>query len=386
MTNLPKAALFLSTALAVGFGLQPAAADNIRVSTTVAETSNWVAAARKFKELVEERSDHTVEVFPSGVLVGGNDRVELEMAQAGAVDIIMKSTPWLSQISSDFMVIAMPWIFPDADTAMAVMDGPVGERLSEKLAGAGVEPLGWGSGSFFQLYSNPGPIETPEDIAGVKIRTPGLDLYLDSWTAIGAVPVAMSFAEVFTALQAGAIDGGISPIPLIYTSRFFEVSKNIAKINFSFEAVGMLGSTAALARFSDEDKEMIRMAAHDAMVFQRELAASEEAELAAKMEAEGVTITVPSPEALDAFKAKVAPVFDSGPPPDIQCERPGMCIFGEDGRVRVEVSRISIRPMKLRTSSEDELKDWAEPAGASAAARTSAEAAILKRNMGGSLS
>ena len=187
MTNLPKAALFLSTALAVGFGLQPAAADNIRVSTTVAETSNWVAAARKFKELVEERSDHTVEVFPSGVLVGGNDRVELEMAQAGAVDIIMKSTPWLSQISSDFMVIAMPWIFPDADTAMAVMDGPVGERLSEKLAGAGVEPLGWGSGSFFQLYSNPGPIETPEDIAGVKIRTPGLDLYLDSWLAIEAV-------------------------------------------------------------------------------------------------------------------------------------------------------------------------------------------------------
>ena len=174
-----------------------------------------------------------------------------------------------------------------------------------------MEPLGWGSGSFFQLYSNPGPIETPEDIAGVKIRTPGLDLYLDSWTAIGAVPVAMSFAEVFTALQAGAIDGGISPIPLIYTSRFFEVSKNIAKINFSFEAVGMLGSTAALARFSDEDKEMIRTAAHDAMVFQRELAASEEAELAAKMEAEGVTITVPSPEALDAFKAKVAPVFDS---------------------------------------------------------------------------
>lgn len=311
MTFIPKSALFLSTALAVGLSLQPAAADNIRVSTTVAETSNWVAAARKFKELVEERSEHTVEVFPSGVLVGGNDRVELEMAQAGAVDIIMKSTPWLSQISGDFMVVAMPWIFPDADTAMEVMDGPVGDRLSEKLAVAGVEPLGWGSGSFFQLYSNPGPIETPEDISGVKIRTPGLDLYLDSWTAIGAVPVAMSFAEVFTALQSGAIDGGISPIPLIYASRFFEVSKNITKIDYSFEAVGMLGSTAALARFSDEDKEMIRGAAHDAMVYQRELAASEEADLAAKMEAEGVTIHVPSPEALDAFMAKVAPVFDT---------------------------------------------------------------------------
>lgn len=72
-----------------------ALADTIRLSTTVAETSNWVAAANRFKELVEERSGgaHKVEVYPSGTLVGGNDRVELEMAQAGAVDIIMKSTP-----------------------------------------------------------------------------------------------------------------------------------------------------------------------------------------------------------------------------------------------------------------------------------------------------
>jgi TRAP-type transport system periplasmic protein len=290
----------------------PADADTIRLSTTVAETSNWVDAANRFKELVAERSggEHTVEVYPSGVLVSGNDRVELEMAQAGAVDVIMKSTPWLSQINGEFMVIAMPWIFPDADTAMAVMDGPVGTRLSQALAASGVEPMGWGSGSFFQLYTNSGPIKTPADIADVKIRTPGLDLYLDSWTALGAVPVAMNFAEVFTALQSGAIDGGISPIPLIYASRFFEVSKHIAVVNFTFEAVGMLGSTAALARFSQEDRDMIRQAAYDAMLYQRELAAAVESDLAAKMEAEGVLIQTPSPEALAEFKAKVAPVSE----------------------------------------------------------------------------
>lgn len=307
-TTLKAALLMSGMTLAAG----GAAADTIRLSTTVAETSNWVAAANRFKELVAERSGgaHVVEVYPSGVLVGGNDRVELEMAQAGAVDIIMKSTPWLSQINPDFMVIAMPWIFPDANAAMAVMDGPVGARLSAGLAQAGVEPLAWGSGSFFQLYSNPGPIATPDDIAGVKIRTPGLGLYLDAWSAVGAVPVSMSFAEVFTALQAGAIDGGISPIPLIYASRFFEVSKNIAEINFSFEAVGMLASTAAMARFSPEDRAMIAEAARDAMIFQRAVAAEQEGDLAARMTAEGVTIQTPSPEALAAFKARVAPVYE----------------------------------------------------------------------------
>lgn len=311
MINLSKliSIAILTGSLGVGGAVY---ADTIRLSTTVADTSNWVAAANKFKELVEERSNgaHSVEVYPSGVLVGGNDRVELEMAQAGAVDIIMKSTPWLSQINGDFMVVSMPWIFPDAETAMAVMDGAVGQRLSANLKATGIEPLGWGSGSFFQLYTNPGPINTVEDIKGVKIRTPGLDLYLDSWSALGSIPVAMSFAEVFTALQAGAIDGGISPIPLIYASRFFEVSKNIAEINFSFEAIGMLGSTAALARFSAEDQDLIRKAGYDAMVYQRELAASQEAELADKMRADGVTIQTPSPEALAEFKALVAPVYD----------------------------------------------------------------------------
>lgn len=134
MKHLPIARSLLSAGVVAGLLMgSNAMADTIRLSTTVSETSNWVAAANKFKELVDERSEgaHTVEVYPGGVLVSGNDRVELEMAQAGAVDVIMKSTPWLSQINPKFMVVSMPWIFPDAEAAMAVMDGVVGQRLSD---------------------------------------------------------------------------------------------------------------------------------------------------------------------------------------------------------------------------------------------------------------
>ncbi|MFC6671608.1 TRAP transporter substrate-binding protein [Marinobacterium aestuariivivens] len=303
--------LLVSAVMTAGLVAGTSSADTIRLSTTVSDSSNWVKAANKFKELVEARSEgeHKVEVYANGTLVSGNDRVELEMAQAGAVDIIMKSTPWLSQLNPDFIVVSMPWIFPDTDAAMAVMDGPVGDKLSAKLESQGIRALAWGSGSFFQLYTNPGPIETVDDIAGVKIRTPGLELYLNSWSSIGSVPVAMSFAEVFSALQAGAIDGGISPIPLIYSSRFYEVSKNISMVNFSFEAIGMLASNVFWARLSDDDKALVAQAAKDAMIHQREVAASEETELARVMEASGVSIHTPSEEALAGFKAKVAPVY-----------------------------------------------------------------------------
>ena len=103
-----------------------AIAATIKISTTVPETSNWMVAANKFKEIVEAKTAHKVQVYPNGVLVSGNDRVELEMAQAGAIDIIMKTTIWLSQLNQDFLVTAMPWIFPNAEVAMKVMDGPTG--------------------------------------------------------------------------------------------------------------------------------------------------------------------------------------------------------------------------------------------------------------------
>jgi TRAP-type C4-dicarboxylate transport system substrate-binding protein len=159
------------------------------------------------------------------------------------------------------------------------------------------------------LYSNKGPIKTPADIAGVKVRTPGLALYLDSWKAVGAVPVALNFAEVFSSLQAGAIDGGISPIPLIYSSRFFEVSKNISLVNFSFEAVGLLASDVFWSRLSEEDRTMIRQAAVEAMNYQRTVAATEEQNQKKQMTDAGVAIYEPTAAELGEFRAKAEAVL-----------------------------------------------------------------------------
>lgn len=289
----------------------PAMAVKIKVATNVADSSNWVQGAKKFKEVLERESGgrHQVEIHPNGVLSGRNDRVELEMAQAGAVEIIMKTTPWLAQLHPDFMVMSMPWLFPDAKTAMAVMDGPIGEQLNKHLQARKLHALGWGSGSFFQLYTNKGPIRTADDVKAVKIRTPGLNLYLDSWKAIGATPVAMNFAEVFSALQAGAIDGGISPIPLIYSSRFYEVSKNVSVLNFSFEAVGFIASDAFWSKLPDADKALVRKAAIEGMAHQRKVADEEEADLVKKMQATGVNVYKPTAAELNSFKTRLVPVL-----------------------------------------------------------------------------
>lgn len=286
-------------------------ADTIKISTTVPDTSNWLVAANTFKEIVEENTDHTVDIYPNGTLVTGNDRVELEMAQAGAVEIIMKTTIWLSQLKPEFLVTAMPWMFPDAEVAMSVMDGPVGQDLSKSLNDVGLEALAWGDGGFFQLYSKGETVQSPEGIQGVKIRVPGNPIFVKSWEAVGAVPTPISFAEIFSALQSGAIDGGVATTPLIYAKRFYEVAPKISMINFSFESVGMIANTGFLSGLSAEDQTIIREAALEGMKKQRAAAAAEDSGYLSQMTEAGADIYVPTEAELNRFKEIAAPVYDS---------------------------------------------------------------------------
>jgi tripartite ATP-independent transporter DctP family solute receptor len=285
-------------------------ADTFKISTTVPETSNWMVAAEKFKEIVEAKTSHKVEIYPNGVLVSGNDRVELEMAQAGAIDIIMKTTIWLSQLNQDFLVTAMPWMFPNAEVAMKVMDGPTGQQLSNSLTKVGLQALAWGDGGFFQLYSKEGPIKTPDDISGVKIRVPGNPIFVNTWKEIGAVPTPISFAEIFSSLQSGAIDGGVATTPLIYAKRFYEAAPYTSIINFSFESVGMIANKSMLDRLSAADRALLKEAAIEGMKAQRATALEENKTYLSKMTEAGSNIYVPTDEELGQFKAIAKPVYE----------------------------------------------------------------------------
>lgn len=98
-------------------------------------------------------------------------------------------------------------------------------------------------------------------------------------------------------------------MPLIYSSRFYEVSKNISLVNFSFEAVGFIASDAFWSKLPEADKALLRKAAAEGMAHQRKVADDEEADLAKKMQAAGVTVHTPNAAELAAFKARLEPVL-----------------------------------------------------------------------------
>lgn len=304
--------LALVLIVAVGLTLGPIAeARTLRISYNVAPGSSWDQGARRFKELVEERSGgrYTVELYPNAILAGGNDRVELEMTQAGAIDFLIKSTQWLTALDREFLLISLPWLFPNHEVANQVMDGPAGQRLLDGLERHNLVGLAWGVNGFRQVTNSKREIRRPEDLRGLKIRVPGNEMYLAIFQHLGAVPVTMSFAEVFTALQTGAVDGQENPLSLIWSSRFHDVQNYVTIWNYSYDAVAFIASGVLWRGLSEEDRAMFAQAAKEAMAYEREIVAQEDIDLVVKLAEEGITVTQLTDEEIEAFRQALAPVY-----------------------------------------------------------------------------
>ena len=284
----------------------------VNVSYNVAEGSSWHQGAERFRDLVSEYSDgaYQVRLHPNAALAGGSDRVEMEMTQSGAIHFLIKSTTWMTGLDSRYQVLGMPWLFPDHDTANAVLDGPAGDVLLQDLERHDLEGLAWGVNGFRQVTNSRGPITEPSDLEGLRMRVPGIELYLSIFRELGASPTTMNFAEVFTALQTGAVDGQENPLSLIWSSRFHDVQDHVTIWNYSYDALAFIGSGPFWQRLNEEDQEMFRRAAQEAMSFQREVVKQEDIDLVGELEANGMTVTTLSDEQISVFQEALVPVYE----------------------------------------------------------------------------
>lgn len=294
----------LSAALAVN-------ARSVNVSYNVSDGSSWDQGAERFQELVKKYSDgeYTVRLHPNAALASGNDRVELEMTQSGAIQFLLKSTTWMTGLDDRYQAIGLPWLFPDHETANSVMDGAAGDVLLNDLAQHDLKGLAWGVNGFRQVTNSKRPITKPADLEGLRIRVPGIALYLSIFESLGASPTTMSFSEVFTALQTGAVDGQENPLSLIWSSRFHDVQKHVTLWNYSYDALAFVSSARFWSTLDKDDQKMFARAAQEAMDFQREVVKQEDVELVGKLEEAGMTVTKLSDEQLGSFKTALEPVY-----------------------------------------------------------------------------
>lgn len=226
------------------------------------------AMATVFKSLVEAGTNGSVMVqtFPSGQL--GKDNDVVQQVKAGVIQAGIHSVGGFASIYPLIGIIDIPFAFPNISKTYEVFDGPFGAKLAADIEQkTGMHVLGFGdSGGFFQITNSKRPIHTPADMNGLKIRTMGLDTHKAIIAAMGGQPAAISWSEVYTALQTGVADGQMNPIPIIAFAKFQEVQKYLTLTGHIFAPYVWVMNQDFWNSLSDSEKDVVSYAAKSAIV------------------------------------------------------------------------------------------------------------------------
>jgi len=283
----------------------------IKIASVVPETqSQHIALRDYFKKYVEEKSGKaiTVEIYPNGQL--GGERQAIESVQLGTVQMTVTALAVLSGFEPKFQVFDLPFLFKDKASAYKALDGELGNKLNMLLPNLGLKNLVFAENGYRHITNNKGPIHKPADLKGLKIRTMENPIHMASFRALGANPTPMSFGELYTALQQKTVDAQENPIPLIYTTKFYEVQKYATLSGHVYAATTFLCNDSWFKKLPKEYQEIIEDGAVLFRKEQRRLTGEQDKEMLELLKKGGMKINELTPEEKDAFVKATASVYD----------------------------------------------------------------------------
>jgi len=262
-------------------------------------------AMKVFKEEVENLSaGHiTVDLYVAGQIY--TQEAELAACREGTLDMSYYSGGWLAEFVPYLSMLSAVYTFSGYNHMTKVLNGEIGKKIFEEVAQkTGVRPLA----AFYlgtrelNLVEKVGPVRKPEDMKGVKLRTPASPTWIALGKALGGSPTPMSFGEVYTGLLTGAIEGQDNPLPTDKNAKFYEVTKYIILTDHLADSVWPTINEKKWQSLSDIDKLVIRKALEKAREFCDETNLKAEAELLDFFRGQGlIIIEDPDKEAFAAY-------------------------------------------------------------------------------------
>lgn len=263
----------------------------IKLSDQVNEQNPHFLAHQFFAERVAELSEGSVEVqvFPNSQL--GDARESLEGTLTGIVEAAKVSAGQLNAYSSAFSIFSLPYVFTNKEQVFAALDGEVGEILTDELEKHGFQLLAFYDTGFRSIFNKVRPIYEPEDLEGLKIRVINDPVMIDTINSLGGLATPLAYAELYTSLQQGVVDGGEQPPVALYAMKFYEVSEYFSLTNHFYDLnVLVMSKDFFENRLSPAQQGAVMQAAVETQVRQRELWAEYEGEVIAQIEATGMEV------------------------------------------------------------------------------------------------
>jgi TRAP-type transport system periplasmic protein len=271
-------------------------------------------AAKHFAACAADKSSGRIAVQVAGSAQLGDDAAMITGLRTGSIDMSANSQGPMAAVVPEIAALGLPYLFNSTEHAWKVVDGPISQELAEKADAKGIILLGFMDNGIRQTSNGKHAINKPEDLQGLKIRTPADPITVAIFQKLGADTQQIKFSELYIALQQGVVDGQENPLMNIYFAKLHEVQKFISLTGHKYETTPFLMSKRTWSRLGDADKGVIQACAKDAIAFQRKLASDTEAKLVKEMPAQGVQINEVDRE---LFRKATAPVIDDALKSDI---------------------------------------------------------------------
>lgn len=228
-----------------------------KFSHVVAENTPKGRAAAKFAELVDEKSNGTINivVFSNGSLF--SDIEEINALQEGQVHIIAPSTSKLGMLSTEWGVLDLPYVFPNPEAMEQGIHGPIGDRLLRSLEKEGIKGLAHWSNGFKQITTNKGPVVVPEDMNGQTFRIMQSDVIQAQFDLLGAKAHQESFNSTYNLIEEGVVDGEENTISNIYSKKFYNVQKHLTLSNHGYLGYAVMMDQKVWDQQSENTKQIL---------------------------------------------------------------------------------------------------------------------------------
>lgn len=248
----------------------------------------------------------TIDIYPSGQL--GSEREMIELLQIGSLAMTKVSASPMESFVPEMKVFSLPYVFRDEDHFWRVLDSDLGKQLlvaGERVRLRGLCYYDAGARSF---YTTGRAINTPSDLAGLKIRVQKSQTAVEMVSTLGGSATPISFGELYTSLQQGVVDGAENNPPSFYSSKHYEVSKYYSLDEHSYVPDMLLVSAHVWRNLSAQHQQWLQQAADESVPVQRALWKQQTEKALAEVQAAGVTVIYPDKT---LFAQQVSPMHSA---------------------------------------------------------------------------
>ena len=282
--------LMLGLSLAVGVMVTASAQITMRNSISVAQNSHQGEAIDTLAKEVEKRTNGRIKIqnFYSASL--GSERESIESVQLGTQELTTTSTGPVPNFVPETRILDVPFLFRDKSHARAVLDGPIGQELLATFEPKGMKALAWGENGVRHMTNSKRAVNSPDDLKGLKMRTMENSVHVAAYKSLGIVTTPMAFAEVFTALQQGTVDGQENPLSVIMAANFDQVQKHLTLTGHVYSPAVILMNKGTFDKLSAADKKIFLDSAKEAVKVNRARVDKDDANGVAELRKKGMTI------------------------------------------------------------------------------------------------